>query len=55
MINFEDTRITFRVDPELKKWVDSRGASKFLRRLLLKAYEQLEGKQFSPQNELKGT
>lgn len=46
MKNFEDPRISVRVEPELKKWVDSKGASKFIRRLLLHAYKQLEGKEF---------
>lgn len=47
MKNFEDNRLSVRIDPELKKWVHSRGASKFVQRLLLHAYKQLEGKEFS--------
>lgn len=46
MTNFEDTRLSVRVHPELKRWLDERGASKFVRRIILAAYKQLEGKEF---------
>jgi hypothetical protein len=46
-MNFEDPRLCFRVPPDMKRWVDSKGGSLFLRKVLLAAYKQLEGKEFN--------
>lgn len=42
MTNFEDDRVSFRIDPELKRWLAKRGGSKFIRKIIIAAYEQLE-------------
>lgn len=42
MNNFEDERVCFRIDTRLKKWLDKNGGSKFIRKLIIIAYEQIE-------------
>lgn len=42
----KDERLSFRIEAELKDWVIEKGSSKFLRRLVIAAYEKLEKKKY---------
>jgi hypothetical protein len=42
----KDERLSFRIEAELRDWVIEKGASKFLRRLVIAAYEKLEKKKY---------
>lgn len=44
--NLNDTRLCVRVDLELKKWIALNGGSKFVRSLLVTAYENIEKEKF---------
>lgn len=49
MKNFCDSKISIRLlDPKLKIWLDKKGGSKFVRNLIIYAYEQMEKTNYVP-------
>ena len=46
MKNFSDDRVSFRIDTELKQWLNDQGGSKFIRQIVIDAYETIEKKEY---------
>lgn len=51
MTNFEDERVSFRIDTTIKKWLSLNGGSKFIRKLIIEAYEEIEQTKYDNNNE----